>query len=529
MRMTMQWRAGAAALALALALGATPTAAKTFRWANDGDANSMDPYYRNETFLLTFMANVYEPLVRRDRGLKMEPGLAVKWSQPDPKTWRFELRKGVSFHDGAPFNADDVVFSYGRALESNLKGYFQSVQEVKKIDDYTVDFITKTIDPILPDQLTTWGIMSKRWAEANNATKVAQETQKEENFATRNANGTGPFMLKSREPDVKTVFVPNPKWWDKAEHNLTEVVFNRIPTDGTRIAALLSGEIDMVYTVPPQDQERLKKDPNIVVVEGPELRTIFLGFDQLSPELRASDVKGKNPYKDVRVRKAFYQAIDIETIKTKVMRGLATPSALMIAPAVNGHNAKLNVRFPYNPDAAKKLLAEAGYANGFETGMDCPTDRYVNDEAICQAVVAMLARVGIKVNLLAQTRAKYFAKINQPKYDTDFYLLGWTPNTFDVHNALSQLMYNRGSEGKGLYNIGGYNNARVNELTDLISSEPDRAKRQALIDEAMKIHHEEVGHVPLHQQALVWAMRKNISLAQMADNYFPLRFVKVGN
>jgi peptide/nickel transport system substrate-binding protein len=526
-------RTGLLAALCAVALGLTglgPASAATLRWANDGDVNSMDPYARNETFLLTFMLNVYEPLVRRDRNLKIEPALATEWAQTAPEVWRLKLRRDVKFHDGTPFVADDVAFSLQRVKMpgSNLAAVVATLKEVRKLDDHTVELVTNGPDPILLEEITQWGIFSKSWAEKNNAVKPADLTKNEEGFATRNANGTGPFMLKEREPDIKTVLVKNPKWWDKPEHNLDEAVFTRIANDPTRIAALISGDIDMTYNVPSQDVDRLSKTSGIKVYEGPELRVVFLGFDQTRDELLESSVKGKNPFKDVRVRRAFYQAIDEEAIKSRIMRGAARPVALMIGEGVNGYNKELDKRFPVDVDGAKKLLADAGYPSGFEVGMDCPTDRYQNDEKICQAVAAMLARIGIKVNLLAQTRAKYFAKILGPAYNTSFYMLGWTPATYDAHNMMFNIIASRGANSsQGLFNLGGYSNKRFDELTSTILVESNATKRQAMIDEAMRIHKEEFGHIPLHQQTVVWAARSNVELVQLADNFFPLRFVKV--
>lgn len=520
--------AGAALLALA---AATPEAsAKSFRWANDGDANSMDPYARNETFLLTFTQNLYDPLVRRDPKLRLEPALATEWSQPSATVWRFKLRANVKFHDGTPFTADDVVFSYGRATSggSNIKSYFASVKGVRKVDDLTVEFDTDGPNPIFPEEISGWGIMSKAWSEKNGATVAADLTKREENFATRNANGTGPFMLKSREADVKTVLVPNPAWWDKAQHNLTEVTFFRIANDATRVAALLSGEVDFVYTVPPQDMPRIAGNQGLKLVQGAELRTIYLGFDHLRPELQESSVKGKNPFKDRKVRQAFYQAIDMEAIRSRVMRGQANVSALMIGPGVNGYSDAQNKRAPFDVEASKKLLAEAGYPNGFEVGMDCPNDRYVNDEQICQAVTAMLARAGIKVNLNAQTRAKFFEKINTPRFDTSFYLLGWTPATYDAHNMFLNLVHCRDlPRGRGMFNNGGYCNPEIDKLTDAMAAETDQAKRGEIIKQANQLLKDDFGYIPLHQQTVVWAMKQNVEVAQFADNYFPLRFVNV--
>jgi len=519
--------AGLAGVALAVAL--TGVQAKTFRYADQGDALSMDPMMLNESLLLNFTGNMYEPLIERGKKLELVPGLATDWKQTAPTVWRFNLRKGVKFHDGVPFTADDVIFSYERAKGdgSDIKSYVGAVQEIKKIDDHTIDIVTSTPFPILPQVITQWRMMSKVWCEKNNAAKPSDVRKGVENYASTHANGTGPFMLKSREPGVRTVLVPNPNWWGKKEHNLTEVIFTPIGNNATRVAALISGEIDMMQPVPLQDVARIDANPKLKVLQGPELRTIFLGMDQARDELLFSSVKGKNPFKDVRVRRAFYQAIDIVAIQKRIMRGASAPTGLMVAPGINGFDKSLNGRSPYDPQAAKKLLAEAGYAQGFEIGMNCPNDRYVNDAEICQAVAAMLAKVSVKVNLTAEPKATYFPKIL--KRDTSFYLLGWTPGSYDSHNPLFALMATPAAEpkGQGQFNLGSYSNKRVDELTAQISSETDPKKRQAMISEAFKIHKEEFGHIPLHQQALSWGMTKNVGLVQLADNFNYLRWVTV--
>ncbi|HLZ64749.1 MAG TPA: ABC transporter substrate-binding protein [Aliidongia sp.] len=524
------WAAGLATV-LGAVVGQGPASAATLRWANDGDVNSMDPYARQETFLLTFMQNIYEPLVRRSKDLKVEPSLATEWAQTAPDVWRFKLRQGVKFSDGTPFTADDVLFSFQRIKQptSALNSNVATVKALNKIDDYTVEFVTNGPDPILPGELAQWGMMSKAWCEKNNATVPADLGKvTEENYATRNAMGTGPFMLKERVPDVRTVLVANPNWWDKPEGNVTEAVFTRIANPATRVAALLSGEIDFVYTVPPQDVDRIATTPGTKIIKSPELRTIFLGMDQMHDELLESNVKGKNPFKDVRVREAFYRAIDENAIATKVMRGQAQPTAEMIAPGINGFDKSLNERVPYDPEKSRKLLADAGYPNGFETGMDCPNDRYVNDEAICQAVTAMLAKVGIKVNLLAQTRLKFFGKIGSPNYASSFYMLGWTPSTYDAHNMLASLVGTRTpGAGIGDNNDGGISVPTLDQSIKQIQVEIDPAKRQALISQALGVIKDQFLYIPLHQQVVVWAARSNVDVVQMADNFFPLRFVTV--
>jgi peptide/nickel transport system substrate-binding protein len=335
-------------------------------------------------------------------------------------------------------------------------------------------------------------------------------------------------VLVSREPDRRTVLAPNPLWWDRPEHNLTRVEFNVIANDATRVAALLSGEVDMIYTVPPQDMERIGRTPNLRIIQGPELRTIYLGMDQMRPELLKSDVRGRNPFQDVRVRRAMYQAIDIEAIRTRVMRGQARPTGQIFGPGVNGFVEANDTRPAVDLEGARRLLAEAGYPNGFGVTLDCPNDRYVNDEAICTAVVSMLARIGVRVTLNAQTRVRFFAEVNGPRYNTSFYLLGWTPNTYDAQNALFNLAGTRDGT-RGVFNNGGYSNPRFDALVSQIEVETTPARRQALITEASRLLQEDVAYIPLHQQQVVWASRSNITLQQQADNGFPLRLVRVGN
>ena len=525
-------RIPAVALAALFAVAAQPASAETLRFAFQGDVNTLDPYGLNETFTLGFQGNVYEGLTRRGPDLAIEPGLAERWEIVEPTRWRFHLRRGVSFHNGNPFTADDVVFSAERVRKeaSDLKTRLSGVVEVVKVDDHTVDVVTEVPNPILIAEWDTWFIMDKEWAEANNATEPTNLADaSSENYANRHANGTGPFMVTVREPDVRTIAVPNPNWWGEARHNLTEVVFQPIASDATRVAALLSGEMDLVYPVPLQDVQRVDSNADTTALTGPELRTIFLGMDQARDELLYSTVSGSNPFKDRRVRLAFYQAIDVDAIGRVVMRGQSTPAASMVAPGINGFPEGL-ARYQYDPEAAKALLAEAGYPDGFGVTMDCPNDRYVNDEAICQAVVGMLGRVGIDVDLLAQTKSQYFAKIlAQGGYDSSFYLLGWTPGSFDSWNPLHNLVGTRDTaSGRGTFNVGGYANAEIDALADRILVETDLETRDALIRQAWDLLHEDVGYIPLHQQALSWGVRDGVELIQRADNQFHWRHVTIG-
>jgi len=523
--MTIRFKLTLAAVAVAAVCGLAQAA--TLRVANQGDATSMDPHSLNESLQLSITGNVYEPLVGRDKKLGLAPALATKWAQTSPNIWRFDLRRGVKFHDGTPMTADDVIFSFKRAAGdgSDMKGYTSAMKDIRKVDDFTVELETSSPFPILPDVISLVYVMSKKWCEDNKAEKPVDKRKGIENTASFRTNGTGPYRLKERQPTTRSVFVRNPTYWDKVEGNVDEVIFTPIGNDATRVAAMLSGEIDMMEPVPLQDVERMKSNPNIAVMQGPELRTIFLGMDQKRDELQFSSVKGKNPFKDKRVRQAFFQAIDIEAIRARVMRNAATPTALMIAPGIKGFAPELNKRLPHDAEAAKKLLADAGYPSGFEVGMNCPNDRYVNDGEICQAVAANLARIGVKVNLQAESKATYFPKIL--RRDTSFYLLGWTPGTYDAHNAMSNLMATPTDKGQGQFNLGSYSNARIDELTAKVQSETDQAKRNAMIAEAFKLHADDVGHIPLHQQALAWSMKKNVTLVQLADNFMPFKWISV--
>src|SRR3984957_10663061 len=512
----------AAAAVISAALAFAPASAQTLRYANQGDLKSLDPYTLRESTTIAHHGHVYEGLTARDKDLQIIPGLAESWETPEPTRWRFHLRKGVKFHNGDPFTADDVVFSAERvrAKGSDCQTLVPIDAKVVKIDDYTVDFILTKPNPILTSQWDAWYIMDKKWCEENNAVAPTPVAATTPSYASLHENGTGPFFIESHQPGVKTVFKVNPDWWRKPEHNLKEIIFTPISNEATRVAALLSGEVDVIEPVPSQVIARVNASPNATVMTGPEIRTIFLGMDQIRDELLFSNIKGKNPFKDIRVREAFFKAIDVELIKTRVMRGLSTPSALMIAPQLFKLSGDF-VRPKYDPDGAKKLLAEAGYPDGFEVTMDCPNDRYVNDAAICQAVVGMLARVGVKIDLLAQPKAQYFAKVLKPGgYQTSFYLLGWTPASLDSQNVLNDIMGCRDDpkSSRGEANLGGYCDKKLDELSDKVLLETDTAKRDQMIKDAFEIGIKDWSYIPLHQQALAWGVSNKVKLTQRPDN-----------
>jgi peptide/nickel transport system substrate-binding protein len=516
-------------LLLAALIAASPLVeAKTLRWSSQGDLTTVDPHANNEGFTNAFLDNVYETLVTRGKQLKIEPSLATSWQAIDPTTTRFKLRPNVKFHDGTAFTADDVVFSVQRALAetSNYKTYLVGVKEARKVDDLTVELITEGPAPVLLGQLTEVRIMSRAWCTAHNVTRPQDYKNKEETFAVRNANGTGPYMLKTREPDVRTVVVANPSWWGKREGNVDEVVYRPIQNDSTRLAALVSGEVDFVLDPPPQDVPRLKQDPKVKVVEGMENRTVFFGMDQARDELLYSNVKGKNPFKDKRVREAMQLALDLNAIKSTVMRGLSVPTAVMFAPQVDGYPKELDHPKPPDRARAKKLLAEAGYPDGFEVTLDCPNNRYVNDEKICVAAAAMFAQIGVKVRVNAMPRAIWGPKTQSR--DTSMYMLGWGVPTFDSQYALQSLIRTVVPKtADGDYNLGGYSNAQVDAAVDKLKTEVDPKKRAALALEASRIHQADVGHLPLHFQVIPWAARANVNVVHRADNRLTFKWVRI--
>lgn len=506
---------------------AAPAQAKTFRWAFQTDVPEMDPQARRVVFARSFIANIMEPLVRYDKKLEIEPALAERWELIKPTVWRFHLRRNVTFSNGNPFNADDVVATFERGMNgaSPFKGVFAGVKGIAKVDDHTVDIETNGPYPILIRDLTDILIFDKEWLVEHNALAPVDPTKNQESYTLRHAMGTGPFALKSFEPDNRIVLTANPTWWnnDKKEHNLTEVVFRPIKSAATRVAALLSGEVDMIFPLALQDIDRIAAAPDFKIVEGPDITTMYIGMRIGQDKLASGE---KNPFSDIRVRKAVYQAIDTQAIVDRVMRGRATVATVLMSPYHRGYDARLAGRLlPYSPDAAKKLLAEAGYPNGFKTSIVCPNDRYVNDQAVCLALTSMLARIGIQLDVQAVPGARWLPMMN--KAETDMWLAAWTAvGTIDAHSYLHAIVHTPDGS-KGGFNGGRYSNSRVDELEQLIAQETDDTKRNGYLYEAFRIHKEDIGQIPLLQPKLVWATRKNIDLVQLANSSFNLMWVTV--
>ncbi|MEM6888439.1 MAG: ABC transporter substrate-binding protein [Pseudomonadota bacterium] len=505
-----------------------PAYAETFSWAGTTDPQTMDPHAVNSAPVLGFLNNVYEGLVRRGKDMSVEPALATSWEPiGDGEGWRFILREGVTFHDGSSFDADDVIFSYLRASDeaSDTRSWFAPVSDVVRVDDFTVDIMTSAPNPIFPDSIANWMILDSDWATANSAELPDKE---QGNFATLNANGTGAFQVVSREPGLRTVLEPFSGWWGTPEHNITRAEFTPIQNPATAVAALLSGDVDFINPVPIQDAKRLAADPSVNVIQGIEARVIMLGFPHQAESLKYSDdVADANPFADARVRKAVGHAVNVPAILQTIMRGNAEEVSQLVSPAMRGYSGALAERPTFDPEQARTLLAEAGYPDGFTFGLKCPNDRYLNDEAVCQAVTGMLAQVGMRATLDAMPVQNYWSELRADNYD--MYLLGWSPGTFDAEHPIRFLAATPNEEKKlGSWNFGGFSNARVDELLPLIQSEIDEPTRQAMLDEVTKLLQDEMAYVPLYVQPLVWGAKSSVSLTQRPDNFFILRWVSVG-
>jgi peptide/nickel transport system substrate-binding protein len=514
-------------LAVLLTLAAIPAQAASFTWSYSADVLTLDPHASNNTFTNAFLGNVYESLVRMNERIEIEPSLAISWTRTSPTVWTFALRPDVTFHNGDKLTADDVVFTWARFNTPGAlaRGTLAGIKEMRATGPLSVEIETVGPFPILLNALQGFYVMDKAWAESHGAAAASDLTSQTENFAGRNENGTGPYRVASRAPDGPTVLEPFAGWWDKPGHVLPQVTFVPLKSAATRTASLISGTTDATVELPLQDVDRVRADPKLQVIQGPELRTIYLGFDHFRDELLTSDVKGKNPFKDHRVREAIYRAIDIAAIRHTVMRDTSWPAGMMSSPFLTGAPSDINERLAYDPELARKLLAEAGYPNGFSTAIACPNDRYVNDERICQAIASMLARVGIRLQVQAETTAAWSRRT--AALDVSMFMLGHAGLPLaDAYSTLSEVLHSRTPTQGGL-NVGRYSNPQLDALVDRVREAPDETQRRALIREALLIEKNDIGHIPLHQQPITWAAKKGIEMHQGPDNQLRLRLVTV--
>ncbi len=502
-----------------LALGAVviltgPVSAETLRWARSGDSLTLDPHAQNEGPTHALAHQIYEPLLHRDMAGQITKALATGWKAlpNNPNVWRFNLRKGVKFHDGEDFTADDAVYSFKRAMKptSAMKELLTSVKEVRKVDDYTIDMETNGPNPLLINNLTNLFMMDSGWTEGNNASAPQDVAAGETTFASQNTNGTGAYMLVSRVPDQKTVLKANPDYWGKGKFPLkvSKIIYTPIQSAATRVAALLSGEVDFIQDVPVQDLGRVAKESGLKVVTAAQNRVIFFGMNSGLDDLKTDNIDGKNPFADVRVRQAMNIAINRDAIKKVVMRNQSSPTNVIMPPFVNGWTEALDKIPTHDISRAKALMTEAGYKDGFSITLNCPNDRYINDEAICQAAVGMFGQIGIKVNLDAKPKAQHFPLIKNKT--TEFYMLGWGVPTFDSHYIFNFLVHAT-TENRGSWNNTGYNNSDVNKKVVALESETDLKKRNDIIGEIWAQVQKDQLYLPIHNQVLNWGMKDKIN------------------
>jgi len=518
----------AAALAITgLAWACAPAQARSFTIAQAVDVQTLDPHGTTETNTLGVIMNIYEALVRRGRDMAIEPGLATSWQLVEPTRWRFKLRQGVHFHDGALLSVDDVIFSLKRAQSdtSDAKPAVRAIARIDKIDDATFDVVTTAPDPILLAEICNFYIVSKSWAEQNKAEVPYTPTRGAgvENFAVRHADGTGPFMLRSYEAGQQVALQRNPAWWDKPQNDLTEVIFATVGADATRISALLSGSVDAINPVPEQATAQISSDARFHVLRGSRPAVMYLGLNQASEALKQAHA-GADPFKDLRVRQAMYAAIDDVALRQRVMRGAALEVGSMIPNGVEGFSPDMGKHPPADLDHARELMKQAGYADGFATELDCTNDQYPLDQEACTAIAAMLARINIKVDVHAQSRARFFPRVTSG--DTDFYLMAWYAPTFDAHHILWNTLQTKG-HGNGIWNATGWSDAGFDKLVDAISVEMDPAKRRQLIGEADRIERDQMVYLPLYQLTIAVAAKAGVDLVLRPDNRIDLRFVSV--
>ncbi len=517
-----------AATALTLVAGAV--SADTIRWARAGDSLTLDPHAQNEGPTHTLAHQIYEPLIIRDTTGAFEAALATDWAPTDdPNVWRFNLRQGVTFHDGAAMTSEEVVFSFERAKteDSDMKELLNSIVEVRAVDDYTIEMVTDGPNPILPNNLTNLFIMDKDWTEANNAVKVQDFEGGEDTFSARNANGTGPYKLVSREPDVRTVLERNDDYWGMGQFPMaiTRIEYTPIQNAATRVAALLSGEVDFIQDVPVQDLGRVADAADLVVKTAPQNRVIFFGMNMGDADLTNDSVEGANPLSDVRVREAMKIAINRDAIKQVVMRDQSQPAGMISPPFVNGWTAELDAVPDTDIDRAKALMAEAGYGDGFSIQLDCPNDRYINDEAICQAAVGMMGQIGITVNLDAKPKAQHFPLINN--LETDFYMLGWGVPTYDSEYIFNFLVHTKGDQ-YGSWNGTRYSNPELDEKIVSLASNTDLDARNADIASIWQVVQDEVLYLPIHHQVLNWGMKEGLTIEVDPEDQPKFKYFSMG-
>jgi peptide/nickel transport system substrate-binding protein len=518
-----------AGFALLVAQLGTASAA-TLRWAPPSDALSLDPHAQNESLTNSVNAHIYERLVTRDANLALTPGLAKSWKQTSALTWQFQLRPNVKFHDGSLLTGNDVVFSVQRAQHpsSSIAQYARGLGTPVHLGNGLIEFRLENPNPVFLDHADAVQIMSLPWARAHGALAPLSLKLKQENYAKSHAMGTGPYTLVSRSPDTETVLQRFPGYWSKVPGNVETLVIIPINNAFTRTAALVNGAVDLVTAPPITDLKRLAESPALSLRKTAENRVVFLGFDQWRDELQHSNVKGKNPFKDIRVRKALAHAIDMDALKKVVLRGLAVPTGCLLPSALTcAQNPQLDQIAPkYDPSRARELLAEAGYPNGFAFTMDCPNDRNVNDEALCVAIAGMWAKVDVSMTVQPMPRAQFYPKLD--RLESSAYLMAWGGAELDAQPTMDPIMHSFNEvTGRGDVNFGRFSDPELDALIQASATETNPVVRRSQVKAALLRHHEQIYHLTLYRQTLVWAMRKEVKAEPAANNHMRAWLVTV--
>ncbi|GMQ45032.1 ABC transporter substrate-binding protein [Vibrio sp. 10N] len=502
---TMKSKLAVALMAAGLSLSA---AAANITVAYDADPVTLDPQEQLSGGVMQLSHMVFDPLVRFNQDMEFEPRLAESWERVDNETMRFNLRKGVKFHSGNELTADDVVWTFARLKKSaDFKGIFAPLVSLTKVDDYTIEIKTDGTYPLVENVATYIFPMDSKFYSGTTADgKDKGEIVKHGNsFASTNVSGTGPFTVKSREQGIKVEFERNPNYWDTASKgNVDNLTLVPIKEAATRVAALLSGDVDMIAPVAPNDYKRVDSASNINLYTMPGTRVITFQMNQNSNEA----------LKDVRVRQAIVHAINNEGIAKKIMKGAATPAGQQSPVGYAGYNEELKPR--YDLKKAKQLMKEAGYENGFTLSMMAPNNRYVNDDKIAQAAAAMLSKIGIKVDLKTMPKAQYWPEFD--KCAADMMMIGWHPDTEDSANFTEFLTMTRDeTTGRGQYNCGHYSNPEVDKIVSASNSETDLAKRSAMLKQVEATLYDEAAFVPLHWQDPSWAAKSNVEIGPIIN------------
>ncbi len=520
-------RAGLCVLALSMLVVGAQAQGRQLRIASAFDPQTMDPHALALLYHSRVAFQVYDSLIGRDAEFRLEPALALEWKPVNANTWRIKLRPNVLFHDGSAFTADDAVFSIERALQAPSQRAFQlkGVTGAKKIDALTIDIELAAPDAVLPEKLVFMPMMNKAWSLQHGADKAQDFNAKQETHAARSANGTGPFMLERYEPDIKTVLKRFPRYWgwsDKRSGNVDDVTLVVIRSDATRLAALASGEIDLVLDPPFQDVARLQKDARFTMLQTADLGQQYFTFDQSRDELVNGDLKDRNPFKDLRVRQAVYHAVNIDLIIDKVLRGQAVATGAFLSTRVEGSPPELDRRLQYDPAKARALLKAAGYADGFDVTLDCVNIAW--RENVCTAATGMLRQVGIRASLRSSGTNLFFPKLTQAS--ASFVEFGWTPSP-DAWASLNALFRTYDKGGLGTFNAGRYSNPQLDVLIDNIRIEPDLLRRRAMVGTALRLIDEQLPYIPLYRRKLNWALAKGVQAVQWPNDAIELRWVRM--